>query len=106
MIDPPVPQGRFENLTQRHDFLVHGIARGRLATLLDCFLMAMNPVLLDLSGCDLGKTHVAEERHQMKPQPCAVAFHVLGVALPLGDDLVFAVELRSDFATRACGQPS
>jgi hypothetical protein len=31
MIDPSVPQSRFENLAQRHDLLVHGAMRGRLA---------------------------------------------------------------------------
>src|SRR5580658_7326353 len=34
----------------------------------------------------------------MKPEASAVAFHVLGIALALGDDLVLALELHSGFA--------
>ena len=34
----------------------------------------------------------------MKPEASAVAFNVLGIALALGDDLVFALELHSGFA--------
>ena len=58
----------------------------------------MNAVLLYLAGCDLGKSHVAKEGQQMKPEASAVAFNVLGITLALGDDLVFALELGSSFA--------
>jgi hypothetical protein len=32
MIDPSMPQSRLEYLAQRHDFLMHGVVRWRLAT--------------------------------------------------------------------------
>lgn len=58
----------------------------------------MNAVLLYLAGRDLGKSHVAREGHQMKPEANAVAYNVIGVTLALGDDLLFPLELHSDFA--------
>ena len=90
--------GGFERLPENNDFLMHGAPGWRLSVFLHRFLVAMNAVLLDLAGRDLGKSHVAEEGHQMNPQARAVALNVLGVALALGDDLVFALELHGGFA--------
>src|ERR1039458_8962448 len=90
--------GGFERLPQNDDFLMHGAPGRRLSVVLHCFLVAVNAVLLHLAGSDLGKSHVAEEGHQMNPQASAVAFNVLGITLALGDDLVFALELHSGFA--------
>src|SRR5450631_1640429 len=69
-----------------------------LSVFLHRFLVAMNAVLLYLAGRDLGKSHVAEEGHQVKPEASAVALNVLGITLALGDDLVFALELHGGFA--------
>src|ERR1022692_3885112 len=90
--------GGFERLPEDNDFLMHGTPGWRLSVFLHRFLVAVNAVLLYLAGRDLGKTHVAEEGHQMKPEASAVAFNVLGITLALGDDLVFALELHSGFA--------
>src|SRR5229473_4143171 len=93
-----MPHGGFERLPENNDFLMHGAAGRRLAVVLYRFLVAMNAVLLHLAWRDLGKSHVAEEGHQMNPEAGAVAFNVLGITLALGDDLVFALELRRGFA--------
>src|SRR5689334_9376759 len=53
----------------------------------------MNAVFLNLAGRNLRQPHVAEEGHEMEPEARAVAFHILGIALAFGDDLVFALEL-------------
>ena len=90
--------GGFQRLPENNDFLMHGTPGWRLSVFLDRFLVATNAVLLDLAGRDLGKSHVAEEGHQMKPEASAVAFNILGITLALGDDLVFALELRRGFA--------
>ena len=86
--------GGFERLAENHDFLMHCVPGRRLAVLLHRFLVAVNAVLLDLTGRDFGESHVPEERDRMKPEPGAVALDVLRVSLTLGDDLVFALELR------------
>lgn len=93
-----VRHGGFERLPKNSDFLMHGTPGRRLSVFLHRFLVAMNAVLLYLAGRDLGKSHVAEEGHQMKPEASAVTFNVLSIALALGDDLVFALELHSGFA--------
>jgi hypothetical protein len=93
-----VAHGGFEGLPQNDDFLMHRTSGWRLPVFLHRFLVAMNAVLLYLAGRDLGKSHVAKEGHQMKPEASAVAYNVLGVALALGDDLVFTLELDSGFA--------
>ncbi len=90
--------GGFERLPENHDFLMHGAPGWRLSVFLDRFLVAMNAVFLNLAGRDLGKSHVAEEGHQMKPEARAVAFNVLGITLTLGDDLIFALELYGGVA--------
>src|ERR1039458_924258 len=90
--------GGFERLPQNDDFLMHGASGRRLSVVLHCFLVAVNAVLLHLARRDLGKSHVAEEGHKMNPEARAVALNVLGIALALGDDLVFALELHSGFA--------
>ena len=90
--------GGFERLPQNDDFLMHGAPGRRLSVVLHCFLVAVNAVLLHLAGSDLGKSHVAEEGHKMNPEARAVALNVLGIALALGDDLVFALELHGGFA--------
>ena len=89
--------GGFERLPQHNDFLMHGAPGWRLPVFLHRFLVATNAVLLYLAGRDLGKSHVAKEGHQMTPEARAVALNVLGIALALGDDLVFALELDSGF---------
>ena len=90
--------GGFEHLPQNDDFLMHRAPGRRLSVFLHRFLVAVNAVFLYLAGRDLGQAHVAEERHQVKLQPRAVALYVFGVTLALGDDLVFAVELVGGFA--------
>src|ERR1039457_5663528 len=97
-VQPSVAHSGFEGLPQNNDFLMHGTPGRRLSVFLHRFLVAMNAVLLYLAGRDLGKSHVAKERHQMKPEASAVAYNVLGITLALGDDLVFALELYSGFA--------
>jgi hypothetical protein len=88
----------FERLPENNDFLMHGTPGRGLSVFLHRFLVAMYAVLLYLAGRDLGKPHVAEEGHQMKPEASAVTFNVLGITLALGDDLVFALELHGGFA--------
>jgi hypothetical protein len=69
MIDPSVPQSRLENLAQRHDLLVHGVMRWRLAAQRLTFLKAMDAIFIDLASRDLGKDHAAEERNQVAVCP-------------------------------------
>src|SRR6266700_2729403 len=77
---------------------MHGTSGWRLSVFLHRFLVAVNAILLHLAGRNLGESHVAEEGHKMNPEARAVALNVLGIALALGDDLVFALELDSGFA--------
>src|ERR1035441_6830720 len=97
-VQPSVAHGGFEGLPENNDFLMHGAPGRWLSVFLHRFLVAMNAVLLHLARRDLGKSHVAEEGHQVNPEARAVALNVLGIALALGDDLVFALELHSGFA--------
>src|ERR1017187_3076953 len=97
-VQPSVAHSGFEGLPQNNDFLMHGAPGRRLSVFLHRFLVAMNAVLLYLAGRDLGKSHVAKEGQEMKPEASAVAFNVLGITLAFGDDLVFALELHSGFA--------
>jgi hypothetical protein len=93
-----VAHGGFERLPENNDFLMHGVPGRRLSVFLHRFLVAMNAVLLNLAGRDLGKSHVAKEGQQMKTEAGAVSFDVYWTSLAFGDDLVFALELRSGFA--------
>jgi hypothetical protein len=60
-VQPSVAHGGFEGLPQNDDFLMHGTPGWRLSVFLHRFLVAMNAVLLYLTGRDLGKSHVAKE---------------------------------------------
>src|SRR5260370_40532799 len=103
MIDPSVPQGRFENLAQRHDFLMHGVMRRRLAAHRLTFLKSMDAIFIDLARRDLRKNHVAEERDEMAIGTRVLSARIGRVALSLRHDVEFAqVQLRSfteQFAT-------
>ncbi|MEP7454227.1 hypothetical protein [Phyllobacterium sp. SB3] len=53
----------------------------------------MNAIILNRSRIDLGKPHLAEEGHQMKPQADAVPFHPFGATLAFRDNGVLLLEL-------------
>jgi hypothetical protein len=48
MIDPSVSQGRFENLAQRHDFLMHGVMRLRFAEHRLAFFKPMDAIFIPI----------------------------------------------------------
>src|ERR1700679_1115784 len=96
MIDPSVAQSRFEDLAQRHDFLVHGVMRRRLATLRLALFKAMDAIFIDLASRDLWKNHAAEEWNQVAVCPCVLSARIGRTALSLRHDVEFAqVQLRS-----------
>lgn len=53
----------------------------------------MNPVFLNGLGRDRRKNHVAKVRNKMQANLVILVPHVARAALPLRDDLVFALEL-------------
>jgi len=55
---------------------------------------ALNAVFLHLAAGDLREPHIAEEGNQMQAQARLVALDPTRAAMALGDDLVFALELR------------
>ncbi len=59
VVEPAMTDGRLQHLSDRHDLIVNGAARRRLAgrERLD----AMDAIFLELAGCDLGKAEIAEE---------------------------------------------
>jgi hypothetical protein len=89
MIDPSVPQSRFENLAQRHDFLMHGVMRWRLAAHRLSFFKAMDAIFVDLASIDLRKKHVAEERHEMPIGASVLSTRVGRIPLSLRHDVEF-----------------
>nr|WP_286169035.1 hypothetical protein [Rhizobium sp. NFACC06-2] len=94
MAEPLVANGGFlQDLPECPDLVVKRAARRRLAS--RGRADAMHPVVLNGSGVDLGKSHLAEERNQVKPQADAVPFNPLGAALTFGDNGVFLLELLS-----------
>src|ERR1019366_2696074 len=96
MIDPSVPQSRFENLAQRHDLLVHGVMRWRLAAQRSTSLKAMDAIFIDLASRDLRKDHAAEERDEMTVGTRVLAARIGRAALSLSHDVELAqVQLRS-----------
>jgi hypothetical protein len=100
VIDPSVPQSRFENLAQRHDFPVHGVMRWRLAAHRLSFFKAMDAIFIDLASRDLGKNHAAEERDEMAIGTRVLSARIGRATLSLRHDVEFAqVQLRS-FAER------
>jgi hypothetical protein len=56
MVDPSVPQSRFENLAQRDDFLVRGVMRWRFAAHSVAFFKPMDTVSVDLASRISGST--------------------------------------------------
>ena len=83
MIDPSVPQSRFENLAQRHGLLVHCAMRWRLASHRLTFLKAMDAIFIDLASRDLGQAHAAEEWNQVAVCPRVLSARIgLGCAAP------------------------
>ncbi len=82
--------GGFQDLAQRDDLIVNGAARRGFV--LGRGLDAVDAVFLDLAGGDLRKAGRAEERDQVQAEPRLVAFDPTRASLPLGDDLVFALE--------------
>src|SRR6266702_2673324 len=83
MVDPSMPQSRFENLAQRHDFLVHGVMRRRLAAHRLTFLKAMDAIFINLASRDLGKDHAAEERNQVAICPRVLSARIGRATLSL-----------------------
>ena len=59
MGEPAMTDGRLENLSDRHDFVVNGASRRRLAG--RGRLDTMHAIFLDLTGCDLGQAEIPEE---------------------------------------------
>lgn len=57
-----MPHGGFQRLAQRDDLLVQRVARRRLAAFGGRLLHAVDAVLLDDAGRDLGEPHLTEER--------------------------------------------
>ena len=83
----------FQNLAKYHNFLVHGIACGRLSPFLDCFLPPVDSVLLNNTGSNVQNDHVAEKREKVNLQSPLMPFDILGIALAFGDDRVLTEEL-------------
>jgi hypothetical protein len=74
-----------------------GAPRRRFAVILLCLFVAVDTVFLNLARGNFGKAHFAEEGVKMKVHTPLVAGDILGIALSLGYDLVFAQELRGGF---------
>src|ERR1017187_4537789 len=95
MVDPSVPQSRFENLAQRDDFLVRGVMRWRFAAHSVAFFKPMDTILIDLASRDLRKDHAAEERDEMTVGTRVLSARVGCTPLSLRHDVELAqVQLR------------
>src|ERR1039458_6732912 len=97
MVDPSVPQSRFENLAQRDDFLVRGVMRWRFAAHSVAFFKPMDTVFIDLASRDLGKHHAAEKRDQVAICTRVLSARIGRAPLSLGDDVEFAQVQLSRF---------
>ena len=60
-VEPAVTQSGFQRLSQRHEFLVHGVVRGRLSSPRDRFLQAVDAVFLNLAGGDFGEARLPKK---------------------------------------------
>ena len=83
--------GGFKSLSQRDDLVMHGAACGRFPRR-RCFY-PVDPVLLRLSGSDLGKPEIAEEGDQMDTKAGLVAFDPTRAAMPFSDNFVLSDKL-------------
>jgi hypothetical protein len=87
MIYPSMPQSCLENLTECHDFLVHSVARWRLATHSSAFFKPMDAVLIDLACRDLRKHHAPEKWDQVTICTCMLSASIGLATLSLRDDV-------------------
>ncbi len=98
MVDPSVPQSCFEDLAQRHDFLVHGVMRRRFAASSPAFFKPVNAIFIDFASRDLGKHHAAEKRDQVTICTRVLSARIGRAPLSLRDDVEFAQGQLSRFA--------
>ena len=90
MVDPSVPQSRFENLAQRDDFLVRGVMRWRFAAHSVAFFEPMDAVFVDLASRDLKKQNVAKKGDQVAICTRVLPARIGRTPLSLRDDVEFA----------------
>src|SRR5271154_1723532 len=98
MIYPSMPQSCLENLAERHDFLMHGVARWRLATHSLALFEPMDAILVDLACRDLRKHHVPEEWDQVTIRTRVLSASIGWTTLSLRDDVEFTQVQLCSFA--------
>jgi hypothetical protein len=99
VLEPAVPYGCFEHLTQRDDLVVQGAPRWRFPALLG--FESVDAVFLHAASGDLRHAQLTEVMDQVVPDSAFVILDVFCVALSFGDDFVFAQKLLGGFLERA-----
>ena len=100
MVDPSVLDGGLHDLTQCHDFLVHGVMRRRLAAPGHRLFKTSDAVSLDFARRDFGENQATEKRNEMTVGAGMLSTRICAAALTLRDDVEFAQILFGRFAER------